>query len=294
MASQIKLPIYVTNFFCNYYTIVAIMTQPNNTARANAIYRSNLRTTKFIFNLTPGVTAFPECNTSGIIPFRYKAPKKFVVIQHVDEEEYLCSCDEYPYQDYSRHIVAGKDFMSRVDIVDETTLDQDYVYDFPQQPDPDYLTGVYSDKSKTFSIVRQTLKTEHCLSCNSSECEHVDTYRDKKRGNYQHIPLAFPAIIKHRIEYPLCEERASIEKAYESGMKNYPNVLIPEYDPQKVCLHGHSFSPECPIIMGWANKSSSKIHKKTATLEAKVYYRRVIKNSCNCIQQYEGERDLIF
>ena len=38
--------------------------------------------------------------------------------------------------------------MSRVDIVDETTLDQDYVYDFPQQPDPDYLTGCIQTKVK--------------------------------------------------------------------------------------------------------------------------------------------------
>ena len=88
-------------------------------ALLNALYRANLRNTHFVFNVTPGVTAIPDCDEQGIIPITWKVPRKYVIIQHVAEEQYLCSCDENPYHEDCYHIQAAREFLSRIDMVDE-------------------------------------------------------------------------------------------------------------------------------------------------------------------------------
>ena len=171
--------------------------------RLNALYSANLRNTQFVFNVTPGVTAIPDRDEYGIIPIYWRVPSKYVIIQHVAEEEYLCSCDEFSYHESCYHIQAAREFLSRIDIVNERLLYRDSQYAFQGQHQPGKLSAVYCDQDKTFGVIRKTPKLTHCLSCCTRECCHVDTYLALNHADYHHIPQEFPSITKHDIAYPL-------------------------------------------------------------------------------------------
>ena len=69
-------------------------------------YQVNLQNSELVFALMAGVYAFPDCDSLGGICSRKGSPK-FVIVQHVSEGDYLCSCDTHPATD-CLHIVVGK------------------------------------------------------------------------------------------------------------------------------------------------------------------------------------------
>ena len=143
--------------------------------RVNAIYKSNLKSVSFNFEIIQGVWAIPDCDDKGTIPLKWKVPKKYVIIQQVGEEQYICSCDEHSHTGDCYHIQVGKDFIPRIDIVDSESIEHDSFYAFGQQ---DILWGVYSHSSKTFGVVRNTKNNSFCLSCRRkrgcTSCLHAE------------------------------------------------------------------------------------------------------------------------
>ena len=97
---------------------------------ASALYNRNLKTTKFVLQVTRGVYALPDRDLEdihGIIPMTWKNPSHYVIIKKTNEQNFICSCGENPYGNCI-HIVAGQEFISRNDIVDDTLLDTDIIY----------------------------------------------------------------------------------------------------------------------------------------------------------------------
>ena len=147
---------------------------------ASALYNRNLKTTKFVLQLTRGVYALPDRDLediNGIIPMTWKNPSHYVIIKKTNEQNFICSCGENPYGNCI-HIVAGKEFISRNDIVDDTLLDTDIIYPvvaLQEQStlEPGRLWGVYSFFDASFGVIRKTPKTVVCLCCtNNNSCCH--------------------------------------------------------------------------------------------------------------------------
>ena len=263
--------------------------------RVNAIYKSNLKSVSFNFEIIQGVWAIPDCDDKGTIPLKWKVPKKYVIIQQVGEEQYICSCDEHSHTGDCYHIQVGKDFIPRIDIVDSESIEHDSFYAFGQQ---DILWGVYSHSSKTFGVVRNTKNNLFCLSCRRkrgcTSCLHAEVLIKLKHEGSQHNPLIFTSISKNKLEYPLPQAKCDMEKAYKAGQEAGSIRLVPEYIPSKQCDHGNVYSSECPVTMGWVLNKNAKLHHQFATFEAKLYYRPVHNNSCDCKQEYDGLNDLLF
>ena len=76
----------------------------------------------------------------------------------------------------------------------------------------------------------------------------------------------------------------------------YPSELIPEYDKELRCKHGNAFNKHNPVKHKWITKKNAKIHKKSITIGATVYYRPTVATveECTCRQHYEGDKDLLF
>jgi len=150
----------------------------------SALYNRNLKTPKFVLQLTHGVYALPDRDLediNGIIPMTWKNPLDYFIIQKTNEEKFICSCGENPY-DKCIHIVACKEFISRKDNVDDTLLDKNIIYPvvaLQEQStlEPGRLWGVYSFCDASFGVIRKTPKSVVCLCCtNNNSCCHKKTY----------------------------------------------------------------------------------------------------------------------
>ena len=268
----------------------------------SALYNRNLKTTKFVLKLTRGVYALPDRDIEdihGIIPMTWNNPSRYVIIKKKQEQNFICSCGENPYGNCI-HIVAGKEFISRDEMVDDTLLDTDSIYPvvaLQEQStlEPGRLWGVYSSSDASFGVIRKTPKTVVCLCCtNNNSCCHKKTYTVLTPENYIHVPKT--SITKHDIEYPLSKERALVLRAYKTCKRKYPSHLIPEYSKSFKCNHGHPFAPGCPKKNKWLSVRKSYIHLKHITIETNVYYRPVQNNpdNCDCKMEFQGQKQCIF
>ena len=68
--------------------------------------------------------------------------------------------------------------------------------------EPGRLWDVYSYDDACFGVIRKAPQTLVCLCCiHNKSCGHTKSYTVLTQGNY--IPMIFPSITKHDIEYPL-------------------------------------------------------------------------------------------
>ena len=253
------------------------------------LYRANLRESRFRFELTDGVHAFPNCDSAGEVPcyVNNDLPKKFVIIQHFGDEDYLCSCQPRRGCRKCLHITYCREFMSQHEIDHEQPLDQDDVFTLDQSDG--LCAGVYSHDKSSFGIIKIVNNKLKCLTegCATHTCDHVRAYKDKMNITYNHVNTSFPSVSKLTIRYPHSPESVRKQDEYDNGSP-FPQMLIPVYNRSNKCIHGSRYSRN-------EKKASPKsyIHTHYKTTEVEVYY-RPSKGSCSCKQEYEGDEDLLF
>ena len=251
-------------------------------APANIVYGTALRKTSFKFRLTDGVYAFPECLEGGQIKLFQRVPKNFIIIQQVEPDCYLCSCDQNGVYDCI-HIIECNKFISEDDVVlDE--LDNN-VFALPYAG----LHGIYCADSKTFSIIKESASQVRCLCCKErcQSCIHKKMFIRLRNTSHGHVPQ-FLAVSDEKIRYPL--ESNKIRQCRAEGI---PTTLVPEYNSQLECPHGHTYRHEDPLYMGWKAKKKSYLHYEDLTYDVSVYFRPTVGN-CDCRQDYKGSNHLIF
>ena len=188
-------------------------------ASAKFVYCHALRKTSFKFRLTDGVYAFPDCLEGGQIKFYQRVPKNFIIIQKVDHDCFLCSCNQNGIYDCI-HINECKQFISEEVILDEP---DNKVFALPYTG----LHGIYCADSKTFSIIKESTIQVRCLCCKErcQSCSHKKVFTSLHNTSHGHVPQ-FISISNDKIRYPL--ESNKIRQCRAEGI---PANLIPEYDP---------------------------------------------------------------
>jgi len=98
----------------------------------------------------------------------------------------------------------------------------------------------------------------------------------------------FTSISYLKISYPLTESLRELHSLYESGVKSFPETLVPVFNPDNKCEHGNHYDN---------NDASAEviIYKYSTTIVSsnrKVYYRPAI--GCSCRSFCDGQEDLLF
>ena len=71
-----------------------------------------------------------------------------------------------------------------------------------------------------------------------------------RNTSHGHVPQ-FLAVSDEKIRYPL--ESNKIRQCRAEGI---PTTLVPEYNSQLECPHGHTYRHEDPLYMGWKAKKN--------------------------------------
>ena len=110
----------------------------------------------------------------------------------------------------------------------------------------------------------------------------------KKEQKYGHnsSPIIFPL---HS-----CPKQKTILDARNSGSFKLPEVLIPDYDPDKVCdNHGYRYKKEEMTAKCCAEQVIIYHERGETVHNTRVYY-RVTDGGCKCRDEYDGHEYLLF
>ena len=249
-------------------------------------YGRNLRNKDEAYmEVKAGVSALLGCNENG------KLTKKYFIVElkyceRRNEIHYFCSCKEENCLHISQSsLLSGPqdDYMG-----DETD-------DFEYAKLTETLSGIYSKKDKSYSILHLTPNLKKCLTCNKNvtNCTHIHAYLDYKLKTYTVDPPPnaaeedkFKSISTESVPYLLLEQDdINLFSGYVSGQKPYPDTLFPPFDASKKCKHGNIFSKDLKEFKG------GQLHLQYITLNVTVCYRTAI--GCECRQHYDGRSDLL-
>ena len=151
------------------------------------------------------------------------------------------------------------------------------------------LFATYCKKDKSYGFVRRVNvnnKTIECFTCtdNIRSCSHVRLYRAKFPREY--ISPGISSISANPIPYMLEEEER--QNLYTTP----PEHLFPKYSPTNKCVCNFAYDPGCPKENKWILSSKAKIHDARRSIDCIVYFRPTI-GSCECIQPYDGNHDMV-
>ena len=251
---------------------------------------------KSLYKVTKGVYGLPVCDKMGML----KKDRKCVIVQHIAEGKYECSCETGSLYDYTEeiciHVKAAQRIWQRFDFQNQETDT------FKQstkvcQLDQTSFFGVYSDFSNTYGILKKTEKTIRCIVCTEQvdKCVHKKAFKMNATPSDQATkaaePVIFSSVSKDIIPYPLVSDGKETYMAYLNG-KQYPKHLVPKYNESLRCQCGHLFKNNDPIASKWIKKNPAYIHLKDISLECIIYYRPTIGN-CICHQEYDGRSELL-
>ena len=99
-----------------------------------------------------------------------------------------------------------------------------------------------------------------------------------------------------RIMFPLysCPQQKRIIDQKQAGTFSLPPVLIPKYDPLKVCkLHKNKFKEDDDFLKLSAEYTIVYHERGETVYDTKVYYRET-EGTCNCRDNYDGHEFLLF
>ena len=165
----------------------------------------------------------------------------------------------------------------------------------------DQLIAVYSQTDGSYGILSQTTRETKCLKCtaNVRSCVHVKAFHsykskdiDSNEDNQENMITQDinKSISVEKIPYPF-QTADDIDKfsGYLSGRLEYPSILIPSYDKNRLCEcdHQNYFSE-----VAEQEKKKAWLHLPHISFECTVYSRPV-RGGCGCRQFYDGRTDLI-
>ena len=132
-----------------------------------------------------------------------------------------------------------------------------------------YIHGLIH-RSKVGGIYRY-----QCTTCSSShQCAHIDHFNEwmKEHDIDEEIPedeqsmqeghVMLKALSYQKIPYPLAENLRQLHSLYESGVKSFPETLIPIFKPEQKCEHGNHFDNSNPVSSGWVGSAEVIIYKQ--------------------------------
>ena len=160
--------------------------------------------------------------------------------------------------------------------------------------------SVYAEGRYGFVVKgRSTFK---CVTCKSTTCAHSNDFHVWCNQNDIDDPFAtsnadstdpsFTSISALQIPLELSRgRRAEYDNMCVSLSNEY--ALSPDYELQRVCSCGNTFSDKDPEQEGWKLKSPGTIYMYTTSYtNIKVYYRPTI-GSCSCKQFVDGNRQFL-
>ena len=245
---------------------------------------------RLYFKITEGVYALPAYKeaTGQIISYKYR------IVEHKGEELYDCYCKEYG----CLHVDAVKRLYPRFAFQNgETQLFKEEIKVcelYLNQEENRQLFGVYSERAKSFGVIKHTKCKIICCSCihKPESCDHRTMFIEERPEINEaiHQPREFIVKSKERIPYPLIDDIDVINyNAYCLG-NSYPNHLKPIYNPGRMCAceQKNTFNEADPELSGWIIYNDAHIHTgRTTSIAVIIYYRPTVGN-CKCIQEYDG------